>query len=125
MATSHSEVSNIFLVGSQIETLDKRQLPTNREVLSYFSYQHNHLKLSIRQSARNVIDEVKDIWSEVKIPTSQSCHSVNKLEKLHQEWTKLKKSLSRTSLTIQKHNQEFGLKLDTLFDITNQNSITT
>lgn len=115
------EVVLTDLVGSEIEKLVDHKLPTNRDVLRLFFYKHNTLKVTIRQSANQVIETILNIWSETGIPTNNYRTGVLKLEKLYKEWTTLKKNVTRKYEADILKRKLFEKKLDGLFDRTKTN----
>ncbi|KAH0540291.1 hypothetical protein KQX54_015631 [Cotesia glomerata] len=77
--SSESKNQHVYLVGFQSSALNKRKLPSQRQVLSVFFYNLNFLKQSVRESARNVLNEVNDIWSLTGIPVIKSCNAISKI----------------------------------------------
>ncbi|XP_044593839.1 uncharacterized protein LOC123271268 [Cotesia glomerata] len=120
--SSESKNQHVYLVGFQSSALNKRKLPSQRQVLSVFFYNLNFLKQSVRESARNVLNEVNDIWSLTGIPVIKSCNAISKIVRLHNEWILLKKNKSRNTQTQKSKEKRFSLKLDQIFDLALQKS---
>lgn len=112
------EKATIFrLIGPANPILEGRKLPTNRQVLQLFFYKHSNLKLGIRLSARQTVDEVFKKWSLIGIPVAGHQYSTSKVEKLHSTWVKLQKSVNKTSSTQRKNEENFEISLNSLFDV--------
>lgn len=113
-----AKTNEVYLIGAIENKLHGRKLPTRRQVLSLFLYNHNS-GLTIRQSSKATIIEVNNFWIAGQIPTKRIYYSMDLLEKLYKEWQNLQKSSKRVDSPAQKENErQFGLKLDELFDIT-------
>ena len=67
------------------------KLSSNRQVFGLFLHHHITEKLTIRNAATEVIEEVKKFWERARIPVRDSQHCISKLEKLFNEWKDLKK----------------------------------
>ncbi|KAK0059937.1 hypothetical protein Bpfe_010796 [Biomphalaria pfeifferi] len=95
---------DIFLIGlSEFEPLSNlNQLPTTRQVLQRF---HHHLKDTklVRDASHLTVEEVLVLWGRAAIPTVLKKHAIEKLEKIHDKWLKLKKNKTRLSETQQKN----------------------
>lgn len=109
--------SVVWLIGSVAEKLTGSRLPSNREVLSVFFYNHKTLKKTIRQSSTAVVRETLVFWNKARIPTRHEKNIITKLEDLHKKWINLKKNASRKSYKQQDRQREFVEDLDNLFDI--------
>lgn len=64
--------SNIYLVGYQENKITGSKLPSKRQVLSVFFYYKDVKKLTIRESAKVVIEEVEKFWEKARIPVKQN-----------------------------------------------------
>ena len=114
------KASDIWLIGSATEQITGMKLPTCRQVLALFFYNHKIKKMTLRESSRSAIREVLKLWAKTRIPNTEERNAIEKIEKLFDTWSKLKKRQTET----QKANENsFQLKLDTLFDIAHANAI--
>lgn len=116
----------VDLVGPVKAVIDGRKLPTNRQVLQLFFYKHNVCHLTIRQSARESVEEVQKKWLQARIPTGGLQYCTSKVEKLHLTWINVRKSSKRkNSLTETAKVQNFQQSLDNLFDIAQRDVLNT
>lgn len=122
--TQRNVRSDIYLVGTEYSQILGEKLPSNKQVLSVFFYNHNIVKLTIRESAFLAIKEATVFWSKAKIPTRDKQRCVEKLEKLHNEWLLIYKNKNRRSLTQCEKEKVFVEKLDDLFDIAHADALT-
>jgi adenylate/nucleoside-diphosphate kinase len=53
------------------------------------------VKLSLRDSARLVIEEVIIFWQKARIPNREVRHCIPKLEAMYNEWRNLQRNASR------------------------------
>lgn len=91
-------------IGYESEELRGGRLPLTREVLSYFFYIHRHEKKSIRESARMVVRAtVEKFWSKTTIPISQEIRSIERIERLYQEFQALSKNAKKKDKQERKH----------------------
>lgn len=65
MSTNNSQP--IYLVGEQMSKLRRFRLPSTRQVLRLFFYNHCTLKFTLHKSAVVTINEVCDCWSDCEI----------------------------------------------------------
>lgn len=116
--------SQIFLVGPVSHQITGCKLPSNRQVLStlFFNLRTNK-KLSVRDSAKLVIQEVNLFWTKARIPTKYEKDAITKVEKLYKEWANHQKNSKKTSAAIISQFAKFSSTLDDLFDIAHQNAL--
>lgn len=81
------------------------------------------MKLTVRESARLTIREVAIFWAKAQIPVRVESHSVEKLEKLFNEWKNLHKSSKKESEFQRQKESQFVDKLPDLFDIAHGNAL--
>lgn len=81
------------------------------------------MKLTVRESARFTIREVEIFWAKAQIPVIVESHSVDKLEKLFNEWKNLHKSSKKESEFQRQKESQFVDKLPDLFDIAHGNAL--
>jgi len=113
---------NIYWIGHTSHQLFGCKLPSNKEVLKVLFYNLREVKLSVRDSARLVIDEVLKCLQNVRISTQEVRHCIPKLEALYNEWRNLqKKKVTRRSDAQMKKEYKYIDHFDNLFDITHSN----
>lgn len=115
--------SNIYLIGSEISQIFGAKLPSNKQVLSVFFYNHNIVKLTIRESARLAIREVSIFWSKAKIPIRDEQRCIDKLENLHKTWVAIGKNKNKRTEAQRNKERAFTEKLNDLFDIAHANAL--
>lgn len=120
---SYNLRSNIYLVGTESSKILGSKLPTNKQVLSVFFFNHNIVKLSIRESAKLAIKEIFIFWQKARIPIRDEQHCIVKLEKMHQEWKTICKNKNRVCDTQKNKEKQFSDKLNDLFDIAHTNAL--
>lgn len=79
--------------------------------------------MTLRESSRSAIREVLKLWAKARIPTTEERNAIEKIEKLFDTWSKLKKNSKRQTETQKANENSFQLKLDTLFDIAHANAM--
>lgn len=86
--------------------------------MSVFLYQHEILKLTIRQSASVTIKKVEERWLQAGLDVCKHFHAVQKILKLFNDWIKVKKSRYRKKSPAQNKKEAlFKDKSGKLFDI--------
>ena len=98
------------------------KLPSNREVLAYFMYQHKDLGRTVHESLKSSIDTVSRHWERASIPIREVHHCIKKLRQLFNEWTGLRKHEKRPTEGHRKKENEFSEKMDYIFDIAHANA---
>ena len=99
------------------------KLPSNRQVLHVFFYNVRVVKLTTKESAILVIQEVSIFWQKARIPTKRSDHCVEKLLKLYDEWKCLQKNLTRGAGKDKEKRGIFVDNMDDLFDIAHSEAL--
>lgn len=108
----------IFLIGDVSENVCGRKLPTVRELMSVFFYEHNFCGFAIKKSARNTINKIQSHWSRAGIPTCGIEYAIKKLLAIHRNWRTLKKSRHRKKSTVQfMKTSNLKITMLELFDI--------
>lgn len=112
----------IYLVGCTLKEISSRKLPTNRQMLQLFFYQHQLSKNPIREKAVIVANEIIVFWKKGGIPTCRFRDIIKKIIKLHTEWKNLQKNQNRKFSRAQiEKEKKFKQKLDRVFDIAEVN----
>ena len=109
--------STVYLLDHTEPALSGSKLPTSLMVLRVFLHKHKEEKLPIKQATSETLSDVMEYWEKARIPTKhkQDCHK--KLEKLFDEWRKLKKNKGRRTKTQIDNEKDFLAKMNQLFDI--------
>lgn len=101
----------IPLIGIPMPKILELKLPTLKEVMCVFFHQLQVLKYSVKQSAKNTVDQVVKLWKNNEIPTCSYENSVKKILRCHDKWLKITKNLKRKKSPAQKKsNQHFRMK---------------
>lgn len=114
-----------YLIGFQIKELNKHKLPTYRDVINLFMYKHSTLKLTIRDSTTEAVNELEVMWNRIGISTTPKRNSIRKFEKFYNEYKDIKKQyFSNNNSDNQKHKVEnFVTQLNKLFDIADNSEV--
>ena len=80
-------------------------------------------KKTVRDSAAAVADEILDFWYRARIPTKQRYHVIAHVEKLFDEYCKLKKNKGRQTDTQRSKESDFVTHLEELFDIAHEEAM--
>jgi hypothetical protein len=123
MASGTRSKTDIWLVGSEETEITGSKLPSNRQVLTKFSYHHKTLKMTIRDSSAAVITAVKVFWAKARIPIRQDQHCIGKTEQLFNRWAGLKKNSKRKTDTQRENETIFANELENLFDIAHADAL--
>lgn len=114
----------IPLIGIPMSKILELKLPTVKEVMCVFFHQRNILKYSVKQSAKNVADQVIELWRKNDIPTSSNDNVVKRILRCHNKWLRIKKNCTRKKSPAQKKKEStFQNELKMLFDIVDQKSL--
>ncbi|KAK0175066.1 hypothetical protein PV327_008850 [Microctonus hyperodae] len=114
----------IPLIGLPMPKIRELKLPTLKEVMCVFFYQLHVLKHSIKQSAKNAVDQVVKLWEKNHISTSRSDNIVKKILRCHSKWLKLQKNFKRKKSPAQKQKEAiFQSELKMLLDIADKKSL--
>ena len=113
----------LYLIGNTSSEIKfSAKLPSNREVLAYFMYQHKDLGRTVHESLKSSIDTVSRHWERASIPIREVHHCIKKLRQLFNEWTGLRKHEKRPTEGHRKKENEFSEKMDYIFDIAHANA---
>ena len=99
------------------------KLPSNRQALRVFFYNVRVVKLTTKESAILVIQEVSIFWQKARLPTKRSDHCVEKLLKLYDEWKGLQKNLTSGAGKDKEKRDIFVDNMDDLFEIAHSESL--
>lgn len=113
--------SDIFLIDFQCHQIVSSKLPSNRDVLSILFYNLRVVKLTVRESAVLVYDEVVLFWQKARIPIRKKQRCVEKIENLHKQWRSIQKRAGKSS-NIEKE-ESFVENSNELFDIAHKNAL--
>src|SRR6218665_1914548 len=96
--------------------IEGSKLPSGKQILGYFLYQHTIRKEIVHLAATLTIQRVEKFWCRAQIPVKHQQNSIRMLEQLLGEWQGLEKNKSCRTPT-QKHETTFSAKVAALFDI--------
>jgi len=114
---------SIYLIGNTSHQLVGCKLPSNKQVLSVLFFNIREVKLSLRESARLVIDETLIFWQKARISTREVRNCIPLLEELYNTWRSWQKNSSRRTNTQIKNENEFVQCFDDLFDIAHADAL--
>lgn len=116
--------TEIYLIGFESEQILGAKLPTARQVLQTFFYNRRTVRLSLKASAKLVMEEVLVYWEKARIKTREFHHCKKKILDLHTKWEHLQKgSCRKTSEAQKKYEEQFIEDLDKLFDIAHADAL--
>lgn len=115
--------TEIYLLGHEYAQIFGSKLPSNKQVLCVFFYNHRTVNLTIRESAALTIREVSVFWSKARIPVRKEQHCIMKLEALHNEWKSLRKNKNKSQEVFRGRENDFVNKLNDLFDIAQMDAL--
>lgn len=81
----------IFLISKPMPKILELKLPTVKEVMCVFFHHLNFLKYSVKQSAKNVTDDVIQLGTKNNIPTSSADNVLKRVIRYHNKWKSTKK----------------------------------
>ncbi|XP_074107200.1 uncharacterized protein LOC141532646 [Cotesia typhae] len=113
----------IRFIGIPLQRISERKLPKVKEVMRVFFYQLKILKYSIKQSAKNSVDQVIELWRKNQIPTSGAPNAVKKFLRYHSQWLKLQKNFDKKNSAQNQKEMKFQTDLEQLFDIVSEKSL--
>lgn len=110
-----------FPVNFESHQIVSSKLPSKKDALSVLFYNIRVVKLTVRESANLVYDEVVLFWQKAKIPTQKKQRCVDKVENIYQQWRSMQKSGRKKNGSA--YENWFLENLDDLFDIGHQNAL--
>ncbi len=116
--------TEIFLIGHEYSQIVGTKLPSVKQVLCVFFYNHCTLKLTIRESAALVVQETCIFWSKARIPVRKEQHCIEKVEKLYKDWQNLNKNKNKDQHIFRDREAIFTEALDNIFDIAHADVLT-
>lgn len=114
---------NIYLIGDVDVQICGNKLPSQMQVLKVLFHNLREVKLTLRESAKLVLREVKIFWEKARLPTQKDCRCVDKILRLYEEWRALQKHREREGN--REKEQHFFSQLNNLFDIAHENVLET
>jgi hypothetical protein len=109
--------SYIYLIGDPLQKFDGRLLPTVREVLMVYFFNHKIDKLSQKAATQNVVREVCEIWSKARVPTAEERNIIFKLNNSLQIYRNICRNKGRHGAAQVAKEREFESSINQLFDI--------
>lgn len=105
---------DVYLVGKISHQIVGSKLPSNKEVLSVLFYNSRKVRLTLRESASLLYDEVSVFWQKARIPTRKKDRCIKVFQNLHHEWERLQKNATRETAGQKAKEQNFIDRLDDL-----------
>jgi len=99
------------------------KLPSKKQVLSVFFYNHRVRKLTVRASAALVVDELCVFWGKAIIPVQRKDQCIDKVLALYAKWKNLQKHATRQTETHKANEKAFLDDLENLFDVATANAL--
>lgn len=124
-STRSQSREKIYLIGFTSTQIVVNKLPSVVQVLRVFFHNHRQVKLTVRDSAKLVIEEVEIFWEKARIPIREKQHCIKKVERLYEEWKLLQKHATRKSDTHKQKEDEFVSRFNDLFDISHPDALET
>lgn len=109
--------AQVYLIGVPYTQILGSKLPSKKQVLSVFFFNHRTLKLTLRDSAALVHDELAVFWAKARIPIQSKHRSIEKILAIHGQWQTLLKTSKRRTDNQQQKETAFMDDLNDLFDI--------
>lgn len=109
--------AQVYLIGVPYTQILGSKLPSKKQVLSVFFFNHRTLKLTLRDSAALVHDELAVFWAKARIPIQSKHRSIEKILAIHGQWQTLFKTSKRRTDNQQQKETAFMDDLNDLFDI--------
>ena len=106
-----------WLIGASSSSILCNKLPTLRQVLQYFMFEHVGKRKPVRESARLTVEYLLTFWKRAAIPTTEVKDATESLLRIYNRFLALKKDKSRTSETYIQRRLDFTAELDMTFDI--------
>jgi len=113
----------VYLIKNVEFSITGVKLPSNQQVLQVLFFNMRSVKLSLRESANLVIKETEIYWNKSRIPIRETHKSVNKLEKLYEEYRALQKNRHSKNPVCKNKEKSFCENLSNLFDISRVNAL--
>lgn len=117
--------NTIHFIGVPYDQILGNKLPSRKQVLSVFFFNHRVRNLTISASANMVAEELLVFWKKARVPTQEKKHCVNKVISLHKEWITVTKHINRRNDTQQKNEHDFIESLEDLFDVAAEKALQT
>lgn len=105
----------MFLLGYLMDDIIGNKLPSNEQVLKLLFHYTKNVKKTVHEGCQMTIEKVKKFWILAGIFILDDKRCVQKLQKLYDEYRNLNKNAGMPFN--QKREQEFSIKLQSLFDI--------
>lgn len=117
--------NTVHFIGVPYDQILGNKLPSRKQVLSVFFFNHRVRNLTISASANMVVEELLVFWKKARVPTQEKKHCVNKVISLHKEWIAATKHISRRNDAQQKIENDFLESLEDLFDVATEKALRT
>ena len=118
-----SKRRGLWLIGSPTEEILGAKLPSNRQVLLKFMFEHKERGHTLRESATLTTRSLLTFWEKARIPVRKEWHIIAKVEALHKSWKTLRKSASRRTDVQKEKEESFVNQMEDLFDIAHADAL--
>lgn len=115
----------VKLIGVPYSQILGNKLPSRKQVLSVFFFNHQILKLNTRDSANLAVNELSVFWAKARVPIQAKKRCVDKVLLLHHEWKDATKHITRRTDTQKKKEENFVESLEGLFDVATESALQT
>ncbi|KAK4316951.1 hypothetical protein Pmani_011929 [Petrolisthes manimaculis] len=114
---AHEKRRKVYLIENYEEDIKGFKLPSNKQISSFFLYNHNMLKETAHASATKTIEKVSEFWDRARIPIRHKQDCIIKVTGLFEKWKGIKKNAGRQTKTQKAKEVDFKSIFDNLFDI--------
>src|ERR1043165_6386411 len=115
--------ASVWFIGKLTADLCCSRLPSKGEVLCKFLFHHTEEKLPVNKSLKMTITAVLEFRNKAGIHTQRADNAERKLNKLFNEYLKLKKARTIRKPSCRMNEQIFKGDLTELFDIASANAL--
>lgn len=115
--------TKVYLVENYEEDIKGSKLPSNKQVLCFFLYNHNKLNETVHASATKTVEQVAEFWNRARIPIRYKQDCIKKVTGLFEKWKGIKKNAGRQTATQKGKEAAFKSMFEDLFDIAHANAL--
>jgi hypothetical protein len=114
--------TNIYLIGYTNDTITGARLPSQKQTLQLLFHYLKSEKKTLRESCHVTIAKVAEFWRKANLPTTNMQHSIERLERIYNEWRKLQKNQKRGGYGQKEKEKLFVESIEKTFNISHANS---
>ena len=123
MALAHEKRNSVYLIGSYDDNIRGTKLPSKKQVLSFFLYNHTIRNETVRISATMTAEKIMKFWNSAGIPIHHKQDCIKKVTRLFENWKGIKKNAGRRTATQERKEEVFKSSFENLFDIAHANAL--